>query len=154
MEVVTLWLAADDSTPENGCMRVIPGSHHTDLRELEQRKDIPNVLESGLDESTIDDSTAVDIVLRAGDVSLHHPNIIHGSNPNVSTRRRSGLTIRYIPTTTRILTDETFPSAFLLRGDPVDGVNSYNPRPTYVDGDHMPSQGCQEWSRDVGEART
>ncbi len=38
----------------------------------------------------------VDLELDAGDVSIHHPNIVHGSEPNTSDRRRAGLTIRYI----------------------------------------------------------
>ncbi|MCA1597330.1 MAG: phytanoyl-CoA dioxygenase family protein, partial [Chloroflexi bacterium] len=44
MEVVTLWLAVDDSTPENGCMRVIPGTQGMDLQTMRQRTDVPNVL--------------------------------------------------------------------------------------------------------------
>src|ERR1051326_556165 len=34
MEVVTLWLAVDDSLPENGCMRVIPGTQHEALQVM------------------------------------------------------------------------------------------------------------------------
>src|SRR5262249_37324051 len=118
MEVVTLWLAVDDSTPENGCMRVIPGSHKSELAPILPRMDIANALSSGMDESLVDSAKATDVVLCAGDVSIHHPNIVHGSNANLSDRRRCGLTIRYIPTTTRILIgeNERFPSAFLLRG--------------------------------------
>ena len=82
MKVVTLWLAVDDSTPENGCMRVIPGTHTLDLQEMKPRTDIPNVLSSGIDPELVDESRAVDFVLKAGDVSVHHPNIIHGSNAN------------------------------------------------------------------------
>ena len=59
----------------------------------------------------VDESKAVDFVLKAGDVSVHHPNIIHGSDANNSPRRRCGLTIRYIPTTTRITFDSDRPEA-------------------------------------------
>ena len=41
MNVITLWLAVDDSTPENGCMRVIPGTHGMDLQELQKKKKQP-----------------------------------------------------------------------------------------------------------------
>jgi len=98
MKVVSLWLAVDDSNPENGCMRVVPGTQHMDLQALEERTDVANILRSGIDESVVDESKAVDVVLKAGDVSVHHPSIIHGSNANRSPRRRCGLTIRYIPT--------------------------------------------------------
>lgn len=148
MEVVTLWLAVDDSLPENGCMRVIPGTHRLDLQELQRRTDVESVLSSQIDPALVDESKAVDLVLKAGDVSVHHPNVIHGSNPNRSAKRRCGLTIRYIPTSTRIRTKtgERWASAFLLRGEAVPGVNEYHPRPRYVAGEHMPFQGCEAWS--------
>ena len=44
----------------------------------------------------IEDFEAVDLVLKAGDVSVHNPRIVHGSNANTSDRRRGGLTIRYM----------------------------------------------------------
>lgn len=142
MEVVTLWLAVDDATPENGCMRVIPRTQQMNLQEMKRRTDVASVLSSSIDESFVDEAQAVDIILKAGDVSIHHPNLIHGSNANVSDRWRRGLTIRYIPTTTRI-TQPEWPSAFLLRGEPVPGVNDYRPWPRYVEGRHMPFRGCE-----------
>src|SRR5207245_1646935 len=88
MRVITLWLAVDDSLPENGCMRVIPRTHHLGLQELQRRTDVENVLSSQIDPAMVDESKAVDLVLRAGDVSVHHPNVIHGSNRHTSTNRR------------------------------------------------------------------
>lgn len=142
MEVVTLWLAVDRSDPENGCMRVIPRTQTLDLQELEARTDVPNVLESAIKEGFVDESKAVDIILNPGDVSVHHPNIIHGSNANTSPRRRAGLTIRYIPTTTRIVTKKLWPSAFHLRGQVHPEINQYNPIPEYIEGTHMPFRGA------------
>jgi ectoine hydroxylase-related dioxygenase (phytanoyl-CoA dioxygenase family) len=142
MEVVTLWLSVDHSDPENGCMRVIPRTQTLDLQELETRTDVPNVLESAIKEGVVDESQAVDIILNPGDVSVHHPNIIHGSNANTSPRRRAGLTIRYIPTTTRIVTKKLWPSAFHLRGQVHPEVNQYNPVPEYKEGEHMPFRGA------------
>jgi len=144
MEVITLWLAVDDSLPENGCMRVIPGTHRMDLQAVRPRTDVANVLSSEIDPAQVDESRAVDVVLKAGGVSIHHPNLIHGSNANHSPLRRCGLTIRYIPTTTRIVTDNPpWPSAFLLRGEPVPGNNQYQPWPEYVEGKHMPFRGAE-----------
>jgi phytanoyl-CoA hydroxylase len=127
MEVVTLWLAIDDSTPENGGLRVIPGSHREDLHALRQREDLDSVLGSE-SANDVDESLAVDLTLSAGDVEVHHPHIIHGSDANTSPQRRCGLTIRYIPTSTRITAGEQpYPSALLLRGKP--GANVYQPWP-------------------------
>ena len=143
MEVVTLWLAVDDSTPENGCMRVIPGTQNLKLQKIVERKDVVNVLNSEVDPNVVDESKAVDLILKAGDLSVHHPNIIHGSNANTSTKRRCGLNIRYIPTTTRI----TVPWGcdFLLRGQAVPGINDYKPRPRYNPATCMPFRGCEKW---------
>lgn len=89
----------------------------------------------------VDEREAVDIVLAPGDVEVHHPNIVHGSNANLSPHRRCGLTIRYIPTSTRITDpEEPSPSAFHLQGSP--GVNQYQPRPAYVEGRHYPFAGA------------
>jgi len=147
MEGITLWLAVDDSLPENGCLRVIPGTHRMDLHEVKKYRDIESVLNSEIDPSLVEEDKAVDVVLKAGDVSVHHPNIIHGSNPNHSPLRRCGLTIRYIPTTTKILTDKpVWEAAFLLRGKEITpGLNRYNPFPKYIEGEHMPFRGCENW---------
>jgi hypothetical protein len=84
------------------------------------------------------------MVLAPGDVEVHHPGMVHGSNANTSPNRRAGLTIRYIPTSTRITAPEQpFPSAFLLRGK--GGVNVYQPIPAYKEGLDMPFAGSESW---------
>lgn len=145
MEVVTLWLSVDDSTRENGCLRVIPGTQTLSLQEMKKSARDNNVLESEVDPSLVDESQAVDLILKSGDVSVHHPNIIHGSEANTSPLRRCGLTIRYIPTTTRITRDR-WPCAFHFRGDIVEGVNEYVPFPKYNPAEHMPFRGSEAWS--------
>jgi ectoine hydroxylase-related dioxygenase (phytanoyl-CoA dioxygenase family) len=140
MQVVTLWLAIDPSTPENGCMRVIPGSHRQELHRLRQNTEVESVLgsESAVD---VDENEAIDLVLAPGDVEVHHPNIFHASSANTSPRRRCGLTIRYIPTSTRITSEEQpYPSAILMRGVP--GVNVYCPRPRFVSSQHYSFRGA------------
>ena len=154
MEVVTLWLAIDRSDSENGCMRVLPGTQHHELiteDRMEKVDDGSNVLGTGIRPDELPTETAVDIILNPGDVSVHHPNIIHGSEGNQSDRWRRGLTIRYIPATTRILTegDEPWPSAFLLRGDPVPDINQYRPLPAYREGVHMPFDDSRKWNQEL-----
>lgn len=148
MEVVSLWLALDPSTPENGCMRVIPRSHRMALQVVAARTEVDNVLGSGMDGALVDETLAVDIRLAPGDVSIHHPHLIHGSDENRSTRWRRGLTIRYIPTSSRVVPrpGRTAPTPLLLRGAPVQGVNEYGPWPTFVPQRHMPFRGSESWS--------
>jgi phytanoyl-CoA hydroxylase len=143
MEVTTLWLAVTPSTPENGCLRVIPGTQDLDLQAMDERHRIEGSMLSGMDQSLADESRAVDLVLQPGDLSVHNPNIVHGSNANTSDDWRRGLTIRYIPTSTRVTRKEG--SQFLLRGDAVPGINEYLPRPRFVVGEHMPFRGQEEY---------
>jgi phytanoyl-CoA hydroxylase len=136
MEVISLWVAVDPSTTENGCLRVVPGSHRDGVHSMRDRDDVASVFgnESAV---AVDEGSAIDLVLDPGDVEIHHPNLLHSSGPNTSPVRRCGLTIRYIPTSTRIVADEQpYPSAFLLRGAP--GVNIYQPYPVYDPARHFP----------------
>ena len=97
-EALTAWYAIDDSDRENGCMRVIPGTH-VGLREHGKSGREGNLLSVDQEVAVGEDEEkrAVDFVLKAGEISIHHGTIIHGSLPNRSTRRRCGLTIRYVP---------------------------------------------------------
>ncbi|HZS13343.1 MAG TPA: phytanoyl-CoA dioxygenase family protein [Candidatus Dormibacteraeota bacterium] len=142
MEVVSLWLAVDDSLPENGCLRVIPGSHDWPVHERREVTAIENLLSSEI-ALDVDESAAVDVVVPRGGVSVHHPSIVHGSRANRSTRRRCGLTIRYIPTTTRIRGEQPWPICYLLRGDGTPHRNVYATPPRFRSGDHMPFRGCR-----------
>ncbi|MEM0962708.1 MAG: phytanoyl-CoA dioxygenase family protein [Bacteroidota bacterium] len=150
MEVVTLWLAADDTDAENGCLRILPGTQNERLlswEELEKSTDDSDVLGSGMRPEDVDEDAAIDLEMAAGDVEVHHPNVIHGSNANTSPRWRRGLTIRYIPASTRIVTDGTWISAYMLRGEPSPGVNRYQPFPTYRDdGTQMPFADADGWN--------
>ncbi len=121
-EVITAWVAVTDSAPDNGCVRVIPGSHRLPVAEM-QPVDGDAVLSEEI-AVDVDEDAAVDLVLAPGDVSVHHPSIHHASQPNTSDRWRRGLTARYIPTSTRI-TDPAAASPFLLRGVAQAGVNDY-----------------------------
>ena len=63
------------------------------------------VLDLGIDNRKINKNDAKDINLDPGDISVHDPRIIHGSNPNYSGQWRIGLTLRIIPTTTLVVRD-------------------------------------------------
>ncbi|XP_065183443.1 uncharacterized protein LOC135814272 [Sycon ciliatum] len=147
MKVVSLWLAVDHSSRENGCLRVVRGSHRQALKEL-SRAGGDNVLSSYTDVD-IREEDVVDIELQPGDVEIHHPNIIHGSEANTSDKRRCGLTIRYIPTSTSVVAspdDPIVPMNWLLRGNAIPGVNIYRSWPAYNATYSFPFQGSHEWN--------
>jgi len=93
--LVSAWIALTDSTSQNGCMRVIPATHRHQLPHTQNRS-ADNMLLSGLTvEAGFDPAQAVDVVLKVGELSLHHVNAVHGSNPNVSDTERYGFAVRY-----------------------------------------------------------
>ena len=97
-EALTAWFAVDASDTGNGCMRVIPGSHLGGVRHHGKSAAEGNLLSINQEVpvTTEEESSAVDLVLAPGQISLHDGALIHGSLPNRSTRRRCGLTLRYI----------------------------------------------------------
>jgi hypothetical protein len=92
---VSAWIALSDSTTRSGCMRVVPGSQRTKLAHLEKHDPL-NMLNRGQEIAVdVDEEAAVDIELRAGEMSLHDVNIVHGSNPNHASWARTGFIVRY-----------------------------------------------------------
>ena len=123
-DVVTAWVAFTEATVENGAMRMVPGSHGEQLAHRDTFA-ANNLLSRGQEiEVEVDDSRGVDIVLRAGEMSLHHVRMVHGSPANRSSDRRIGFAIRYIPTYVRQLAGEA-DGAMLVRG--VDEFGYYVP---------------------------
>ena len=69
--------------------------------------------------------------LKAGQISLHADMLVHGSLPNVSDRRRCGLTLRYCPPDVEIVDPEWARGveAIICRGEDSNGRWTHNPRP-------------------------
>jgi non-heme Fe2+,alpha-ketoglutarate-dependent halogenase len=91
---VTGWLAISDVTEENGCMRMIPGSHKAPLVEHVDTFGEDNLLTRGQTVPDVDEAAAVAVPLKPGQMSLHHPRIVHGSGPNMSGERRIGFAMQ------------------------------------------------------------
>jgi ectoine hydroxylase-related dioxygenase (phytanoyl-CoA dioxygenase family) len=100
-KVVTVWLAIDDASVENACMRYIPGSHLLGhLTYTLSENDEANVLNQTV-AGAEDLGAPVDVELKAGEISIHSDLLLHGSEANESQRRRCGLTLRYCPADVR-----------------------------------------------------
>lgn len=128
-DVVTAWIALTPSTPENGCMRVVPGSHRWPVQPHHDTHDPANLLTRGQEIAVeVDESKAVDIVVAPGEMSLHHVLLAHASGPNHSAGRRVGIAIRYIPTAVR-QTSGYPDSATLVSGEDRYGHFRLEPRP-------------------------
>jgi hypothetical protein len=117
LAAITVWIAIDDSTSENGCMRYIPGSHKSGVLShyLDERREL--VLSQAIQDDLFDETAAKDDALMAGQMSLHDVFLIHGSRPNRSSKRRAGLTFRYMPSTSHF--DRSIP-AYKTEGLPAN----------------------------------
>jgi len=91
---VTVWVAVTDANEENGCMRMWPGSHKENLKHHKQKFDENNLLTRGQTIENVPLEKTVPIILKAGQISLHHPTIVHGSGLNNSNDRRIGFVIQ------------------------------------------------------------
>ena len=127
-EGLSAWIAFEDSDDENGCMQVIPDTH-TMLLEHVDKIEPTNMLWRGQTvASALDEGKIVNMALEAGEMSLHHARIVHGSGPNHSNRRRIGYSVRYIPTS--VGRQGPRESAGLARGVDRYGNFEIEPRPS------------------------
>jgi len=138
----TVWVAVDDATTENGCLRIIRGSHRD--RALKRHNEVVAddvTLHQELDPAAYDEADAVDLVLEAGQISLHDVYLLHGSEANTSDNPRRGMTMRFMPTTSlfdrdlaarsaqeRRIIDHSDRPVFLLRGTDRCGRNRFSER--------------------------
>lgn len=128
--IVTIWLALENpSTRENGCMRVVPGTHlafgsseyvPTDMTTKTFHAEIADV----------DENKAVDFELQRGEFSMHDGRIVHGAKANTSPIRRTGYTMRYFPSSVEMFDNEINAGwkIWLARGEDLAG-NTYEPDP-------------------------
>jgi hypothetical protein len=91
---VTAWVAITDSNEHNGCMRMWSGSHKDNLKEHDQKFNQGNLLTRGQTVQNVPKEKITPLVLTAGQMSLHHPTTVHGSDINKSDDRRIGFVIQ------------------------------------------------------------
>ena len=91
---VTAWLAVTDTNEENGCMRMWPGSYKEKIKEHKDTFNEDNLLTRGQTIQNVPMNETTPIVLKAGQLSFHHPLTVHGSTPNKSNSKRIGFVIQ------------------------------------------------------------
>jgi len=123
-DVITAWLALSDAPVESGAMKFLPGSHKWEQVAHRDTYHQDNLLTRGQEIAVeVDEAESVDVPLRAGEISLHHVRLAHGSHPNTTGERRIGLAIRYVPT--RVRQVKVRDSAMLVRG--IDTYGHFDP---------------------------
>jgi ectoine hydroxylase-related dioxygenase (phytanoyl-CoA dioxygenase family) len=126
--IITAWLALNEVTRHNGCMRVVPGSHRSGTAKHVETYDKHNLLSRGQTLEDVDEATAVDIVLKPGEFSIHHGHLFHSSEPNTSDDRRIGFAMMFIPTSVESTTGRR--AATLVSGQDRYRYWDHDPVPT------------------------
>jgi len=108
-DLVTAWVALDDATLENGCMRMVPGSHRWGVHPgLSGKEDFS----PAYDPKLLPEGAAVivePVEVRAGECSFHHCLTWHGSAVNLSPRPRRAIAVHYMPGYTRFVPKGSHP---------------------------------------------
>jgi phytanoyl-CoA dioxygenase PhyH len=136
-----IWIAVTPSTVENGCLRIIPGSH----AKKEAGEHIWTDGKGGelfriqLADGEYNEADAVPVELEPGQMVLFDVYSIHGGEPNTSGRQRTGFSIRYFPASsywdhanpmnnaeTSEYTDNSKRPLILVRGKDSSGRNDFS----------------------------
>jgi hypothetical protein len=100
LATTSVWIAVFDSLRANGCLRFLPGSHaakQVGSHAWQDRDDL--IFGVTVDDSEVDESKAVDVELRAGEMVLFDIFTIHGPRNNLGEQPRAGYTLRFMPST-------------------------------------------------------
>jgi ectoine hydroxylase-related dioxygenase (phytanoyl-CoA dioxygenase family) len=131
---VTAWLAITDSNEENGCMRMYSGTHKEDLRAHNEKFNEGNLLTRGQTVENVPIEKTEPVILKAGQMSLHHPKIVHGSGVNRSNKRRIGFVIQsYIGTNVEQVIGKVYVQQ--ARGEDTFNYHNHVERPTSTMGE-------------------
>lgn len=123
---VSVWIALSRTFRENGCLRIIPGSHR-ELVEHHALNDPTSAFSHGLTAADVLESTAIDLEMEPGEAILFDEGTFHGSNANASDCARVALSIRYTSPDVKFLMDQWGDPGrirtFLVRGEDVHHLN-------------------------------
>jgi len=119
-KVTTAWIGLTESSVDNGCMRVVAGSQAMAIQPHRETFAEDNLLSRGQEIAVdVSEEEATNVVLAPGQMSLHHVNIVHGSNANTSDKKRIGFAARYI--TPSVKNNDYHQPVVLARGEDTHG---------------------------------
>jgi ectoine hydroxylase-related dioxygenase (phytanoyl-CoA dioxygenase family) len=124
-DLLAVMIYIDESTEENGCLTIVPGSHKWGPRNHLFAKD--GAFSSQLeDKSVVEDPAGwLKVPVPAGGMEVHHCNMLHSSTANRGTKPRSAMVIQYRAADNVALGGNTSNAGFGLQ---VRGVNPYTVR--------------------------
>lgn len=106
---LTVFIGLDETTLDNGCLHLVPGSHRWPLLPMTQLFGGDNVMDNiktVLTPEQLDQFKPVPLPLKPGEVSFHHPLTVHGSYANRTAAPRRSPVLNYMLPNTRSAGDE------------------------------------------------
>jgi phytanoyl-CoA hydroxylase len=98
-QALTMWIALDDATQQNGCMYFQPGTHKmTTLANSETPSAGSNMGDFFKVYPNLKGMDAIPVALKAGSASFHSALLAHAAGGNMTPRRRRAMTLAYMPT--------------------------------------------------------
>ena len=91
--LISVWLAVGRETKQNGCLRVIPGSHRLEIEP--GRFDANLFLRSDLEENKSLLNSAIKLELEPGDVLFFHSRLFHAAGRNLSDETKYSVVFTY-----------------------------------------------------------
>ena len=110
-------------------MSMTPGSHREPIRKHDDTFAEANILTRGQVVRDVDESSAVNLIMKPGQMSLHHAKVVHGSQPNRSAYRRIGFAIQsYMPAHARQTVGKNYWLPTQGSNNHEDGVTLHRPQ--------------------------
>lgn len=106
--LITIWIALDRATVANGCVQVIPGSHHTLLNP----EDSSGFLRADQTAELLAQAHPIFLELQAGEAVLLHNWLLHASDVNHTAIPRRAFSICYMDAATQSKAGHTFSVIF------------------------------------------
>jgi hypothetical protein len=119
---VSAWLAIDDVTVDNACVRLIPGSHKAEVPHIASPGGVDPLFDATADPAHVDESAAVNIELKAGEFFVFDESLLHASPANRSNRRRAALSVRFTVPSVAITDPQA--AAVLVSGEDRSRINT------------------------------
>ncbi|XP_049881348.1 probable phytanoyl-CoA dioxygenase [Pectinophora gossypiella] len=96
-KIVASWTAVDAVTRDNGCLYVVPGSHHQGLIHAHGNLEDSNKLYHGIISELVvaPVQSRIHLEMSPGDTVFFHPLLVHGSGPNVTKNYRKSISCHY-----------------------------------------------------------
>lgn len=111
---LSAWIAIDETTADNGCVEIVPGSHRDVTPMVPSPDDVLGGFARMADPACFSEERKVSMKLKPGQFFIFNERVLHQSAANNTRDKRIGLAVRFIPPIVRVL--DPYDQPILVRG--------------------------------------